>query len=94
MIRVFKNQKWSAEHSQNRTFEYNDEWANRVDALCDKLDEIERNVPELKDEEEFINLYGIAGSMMKKSKVMHHEIKSLTDDFQKFSDEHCKGKKE
>ena len=25
MIRVFKNQKWSAEHSQNRTFEYNDE---------------------------------------------------------------------
>lgn len=80
--------------SLKESFEYNDEWANRVDALCDKLDEIERNVPELKDEEEFINLYGIAGSMMKKSKVMHHEIKSLTDDFQKFSDEHCKGKKE
>lgn len=80
--------------SLKESFEYNDEWANRVDALCDKLDEIGRNVPELKDEEEFINLYGIAGSMMKKSKMMHHEIKSLTDEFQKFFDEHCKGKKE
>lgn len=79
--------------SLKESFEYNDEWANRVDALCDKLDEIGKNVPELKDEEEFINLYGIAGSMMKKSKVMHHEIKSLTDEFQKFFDEHCKGKK-
>ena len=79
--------------SLKESFEYNDEWANRVDALCDKLDEIGKNVPELKDEEEFINLYGIAGSIMKKSKVMHHEIKSLTDDFQKFFDEHCKGKK-
>ena len=80
--------------SLKESFEYNDEWANRVDALCDKLDEIGRNVPELKEEEEFINLYGIAGSMMKKSKVMHHEIKSLTDEFQKFFDEHCKGEKE
>lgn len=79
--------------SLKESFEYNDEWANCVDALCDKLDEIGKNVPELKDEEEFINLYGIAGSIMKKSKVMHHEIKSLTDDFQKFFDEHCKGKK-
>ena len=77
--------------SLKESFEYNDEWANRVDALCDKLDEIERNVPELKDEEEFINLYGIAGNMMKKSKVMYHEIKSLTNEFQKFFDEHCKG---
>lgn len=80
--------------SLKESFEYNDAWANRVDALCDKLDEIGRNVPELKDEEEFVNLYGIAGSMMKKSKVMHHEIKSLTDEFQKFFDEHCKGEKE
>ena len=80
--------------SLKESFEYNDEWANRVDALCDKLDEIGKNVPELKDEEEFVNLYGIAGSMMKKSKVMHHEIKSLTDEFQKFFDEHCKGEKE
>lgn len=80
--------------SLKESFEYNDEWANRVDALCDKLDEIGRNVPELKDEEEFINLYGIAGSMMKKSKVMHHEIKSLTDEFQKFFDEHYKEVKE
>lgn len=79
--------------SLKESFEYNDEWANRVDALCDKLDDIGKNVPELKDEEEFINLYGIEGSMMKKSKVMHHEIKSLTDEFQKFFDEHCKGKK-
>lgn len=80
--------------SLKELFDYNDEWANRVDALFDKLDEIERNVPELKDEEEFNILYGIAGGMMKKSKVMHHEIKSLTDEFQKFFDEHCKGGKE
>lgn len=80
--------------SLKESFEYNDEWTNRVDALCDKLDEIGRNVPELRDEEEFINLYGIAGSMMKKSKVMHHEIKSLTDEFQKFFDGYCKEVKE
>lgn len=76
--------------SLKEPFEYNEEWANRVDALFDKLDEIGRNVPELKDEEEFNNLHGIARNMMKKSKVMHHEIKSLTDEFQKFFDEHVR----
>lgn len=80
--------------SLKESFEYNDEWANRVDALCDKLDEIGRNVPELKNEEEFVNLYKGAGRMLKRSKVMYHEIKSLTDEFQKFFDEHCKGEKE
>ncbi len=77
--------------SLNESFEYNDEWANRVDALFDKLDEIGRNVPELKDEDEFVNLLGIVGGMMKKSKVMHLEIKSLLDEFQKFFNDHCKG---
>ena len=80
--------------SLKESFEYNDEWANRVDALCDKLDEIGKNVPELKNEEEFVNLYKGAGRMLKRSKVMYHEIKSLTDEFQKFFDEHCKGEKE
>lgn len=80
--------------SLKESFEYNDEWANRVDALFDKLDEIGRNVPELKDEEEFVNLLGIVGAMMKKSKVMHYEIKSLTDEFQKFFNEQYKGEKE
>lgn len=80
--------------SLKESFEYNDEWTNRVDALCDKLDEIGKCVPELKDEDEYINLYGIAGSMMKKSKVMHYEIKSLTSKFQKFFDKHCKEVKE
>ena len=28
---------------------------------------------------------------MKKSKVMHLEIKSLLDEFQKFFNDHCKG---
>lgn len=41
-----------------------------------------------------MNLLGIVGGMMKKSKVMHHEIKSLMDEFQKFFNEHCKGEKE
>ncbi len=76
--------------SLKESFEYNDEWANRVDALCDKLDEIGKNVPELKDEEEFVNLYEDAGRMLKRSKVMYNEIKSLTDEFQKFFEEHCK----
>jgi hypothetical protein len=31
---------------------------------------------------------------MKKSKVMHHEIKSLMDEFQKFFNEHCMGEME
>lgn len=80
--------------SLKESFEYNDEWANRVDALFDKLDEIGRNVPELKDEEEFANLLGIVGAMMKKSKVMHYEIKSLTDEFLKFFNDYYKGEKE
>lgn len=62
--------------------------------LCDKLDEIGKNVQELKNEEEFVNLYKGAGRMLKRSKVMHHEIKSLTDEFQKFFDDHCKMGKE
>ena len=37
--------------SLKETFEFNDEWANRVDALFEKLNKIARNVPELKDEE-------------------------------------------
>lgn len=40
-------------------FEFNDEWARRVDVLFDKLDEIARNVPKLKDEEEIKNLFDI-----------------------------------
>jgi hypothetical protein len=79
--------------SLKESFEYNDEWANRVDALFKKLDEIGRNVPELKNEEEFNNLYSIAGGMMKKSKEMHNEIKSMMNELQKFFDEHSKGEK-
>lgn len=70
-------------------FEFNDEWARRVDVLFDKLDEIARNVPKLKDEEEFKNLFDIVGWMMKRSRVMTDVIKLVTENFEKLINEHC-----
>ncbi len=58
-------------------------------SLFDKLNEIARNVPELKDEEEFKNLLDIVDWMMKKSKVMIDEIKLVTEDFELFINEYC-----
>ena len=80
--------------SLKETFEFNDEWANRVDALFEKLDKIARNVPELKDEEEFKNLLDIVGWMMKRSGTMSDEIKQVTAEFENFFNEHCKREKE
>lgn len=41
------------------------------------------------------NIWAVVGAMVTVAcaaymKEMHHEIKSLTDEFQKFYDEHCK----
>lgn len=67
-----------------RSLDYNDEWAARVDALYDKVNEIDRNVPELRKEEEFVNMLKIVGYMMKKSRDMNSKIKSVIDETQKF----------
>lgn len=67
-----------------RSLDYNDEWAARVDALYDKVNEIDRNVPELRKEEEFVNMLKIVGYMMKKGRDMNSKIKSVIDETQKF----------
>ena len=66
-----------------RSLDYNDEWAARVDALYDKVNEIDRNVPELR-KEEFVNMLKIVGYMMKKGRDMNSKIKSVIDETQKF----------
>ena len=80
--------------SLKESCEFNEKWANRVEALFEKLDKIGRNVPELKDEEKFKNLLEIVGWMMKRSRSMSAEIKQVTDEFQKFFDEQCSEEKE
>ena len=67
-----------------RSLDYNDEWAARVDALYDKVNEIDRNVPELRKEDEFVNMLKIVGYMMKKGRDMNSKIKSVIDETQKF----------
>jgi hypothetical protein len=67
-----------------RSLDYNDEWAARVDALYDKVNEIDRNVPELRKEEAFVNMLKIVGYMMKKGRDMNSKIKSVIDETQKF----------
>ena len=66
---------------------YNDEWAARVDALHDKVDEIDRNVPQLKNEEEFGNMLKIVGYMMGKGREMNVKIKSVIEEMQRYMDE-------
>ena len=74
--------------SLKESFEFYEELANRVDVLYNRLNEIAKNVPELKDEDEFKNLLGIVGWMMKKSKVMTDEIKLVAEEFEKFFNEY------
>ncbi len=67
-----------------RSLDYNDEWAARVDALHEKVNEIDRNVPELRKEEEFGNMLKIVGYMIKKGRDMNSKIKSVIDEIQRF----------
>ena len=70
-----------------KSLDYNDEWAARVDALHDKVNEIDRNVPQLKNEEEFGNMLKIVGYMMGKGREMNGKIKSVIEEMQRFMDE-------
>lgn len=70
-----------------KSLDYNDEWAARVDALHNKVDEIDRNVPQLKNEEEFGNMLKIVGHMMGKGREMNGKIKSVMEEMQRFMDE-------
>lgn len=70
-----------------KSLDHNDEWAARVDALHDKVDEIDRNVPQLKNEEEFGNMLKIVGYMMGKGREMNVKIKSVIEEMQRYMDE-------
>lgn len=62
----------------------NDEWASRVNALYDKVNEIDKNVPELRDEEEFVNMLKIVGHMMDKGKEMNDQIRAVIEKTENF----------
>lgn len=70
-----------------KSLKYNDEWVKRVDALSDKVDEIDKNVPQLRSEEEFVNMLKIVGHLMSKGREMNDQIKSVIEEIQKFLDE-------
>lgn len=72
-----------------QTMDANDEWACRVDALQDKVDEIYKNVPELRNEEEFVKMLKIVGHMMGKGKEMNIQIRTVIELMEKFMNE-CK----
>lgn len=74
-----------------KSMDYNDEWGSRVDALYDKVNEINKNVPELRSEEEFVNMLKIVGHMLSKGGEMNDKIKSVIDEIQKYMEEQ-KGK--
>ena len=68
--------------------EYSGEWLKRLDALHDRLEEIAKNVPELKEEEIFRNMQAIVGMMLSKTGVINDGIKMVTDEMEKFIEEH------
>ena len=74
--------------SLRKSVDYSGEWAKRVGVLHDRLEDIAKNVPELKEEEVFGNMLGIVGMMMDKIKVINDEIKMVTDEIERFIDEH------
>lgn len=74
--------------SLRKSVDYSGEWAKRVGVLHDRLEDIAKNVPELKEEEVFGNMLGIVGMMMDKTKVINDEIKMVTDEIERFIEEH------
>ncbi len=74
--------------SLRESLEYSGEWVKRLDALHDRLEEIAKNVPELKEEKVFVNMHGIVGMMLSKTGVINDEIKMVTDEMEKFIEEH------
>ena len=67
--------------------DYNDEWAARVYALHDKVNEINNKVPPIRSDEEFGNMLKIVGYMMSKGREMNDKIKSVIDEIEKYMDE-------
>lgn len=67
-----------------RSLYYNDEWAARVDALHDKVNDIDKNVPELKNEDEFLNMLKIVGHMRGKGREMNDQIRTVIEEMEKF----------
>ena len=74
--------------SLRESLEYSGKWVKRLDALHDRLEEIAKNVPELKEEEEFGNMQAIVDMMLSKTDVINDEIKMVTDEMEKFIEEH------
>ena len=74
--------------SLRESLEYSGKWVKKLDALHDKLEEIAKNVPELKKEEEFKNMQAIVGMMLNKTDVINDDIKMMTDEMNKFIEEH------
>lgn len=70
-----------------KSLDYNDEWAARVDALHDKVNEINKKVPPIRSDEEFGNMLKTVGYMMNKGREMNDKIKSVIDEIEKYMDE-------
>lgn len=69
-----------------KSLNYNDEWDKRIDALYVKVVEIDKNVPQLRNEEEFVNMLKIVGHLTNKGREMNDKIKSVIEEIQKFMD--------
>ena len=70
--------------TMKQAMDANDEWACKVDALHDKVNEINKNVPELNNEDEFINMLKIVGYMMGKGREMNDQIRAVIEEMEKF----------
>jgi len=68
----------------------NDKWAFKVDALLDKVNEIDKNVPELRNEEEFVNMLKIVSHMMDKGREMNDQIRAVIVIIKKFMEKYKK----
>lgn len=69
-----------------KSLNYNEEWAKRIDALYVKVAEIDKNIPQLRSEDEFVNMLKIVGHLTNKGREMNDKIKSVIEEIQKFMD--------
>lgn len=59
-----------------------------VGALHDKVNEIDKNVPKIRSEDEFVNILKIVGYMMSTGREMSAKNKSVNEEIQKFMEEY------
>lgn len=71
-----------------KSLDYSEEWSKRVGALHNRLAEVAKNVPELKEEDKFRNMLNIVVFLMRKTEVINDEIKMASDEMERFIDEH------